>query len=115
MSNQLARLATSPEWLQYLVKASARTQGGANQLVFKFPNGYGASVIRGGISYGATDGMFELAALGSDGSITYDTHITDDVLGWLSGEDVLENLSAIRDLPPAPAPEITAAKLLEGS
>ena len=34
------------------------------------------------------DGLLELAALDADGQITYCTPITDDVLGWLTPEEI---------------------------
>ena len=33
------------------------------QKIYKFPNGYGASVIKGPYSYGGPDGLWELAVL----------------------------------------------------
>lgn len=68
------------------------------QHLFKFPNSYGASVIRNEHSYGGEDGLFELAVLDEYEGITYSTPITDDVLGWLSEEDVLETLNQIEEL-----------------
>ena len=68
------------------------------QLVFQFPNGYGASVIRGYCSYGGSRGLFELAVLDSTGEITYKTPITGDVLGYLSGSEVVDLLQQIKVL-----------------
>lgn len=69
-----------------------------------FPNGYGASVIRSSYSYGGADGLYELAVLRgneSDWRLTYDTPITDDVIGHLSESDVSALLKRIEALPPA--------------
>lgn len=52
------------------------------------------SVIRSSITYGGDEGLFELAMLRDDKCI-YDTCITDDVLGWLEVEDVLEVLEKV--------------------
>lgn len=71
---------------------------GGHQLKVKFTNGYGASVIRHEFSYGGNEGLFEVAVLGKGGGLTYDTPITDDVLGHLSEEEVLEILKDISDL-----------------
>ena len=72
------------------------------QELFFFPNGYGASVVRSPkISYGAREGLMELAVLnGIQGSwnITYDTPITDDVLGYLSVSEVEDYLLQISRL-----------------
>jgi len=44
------------------------------QWFFKFPNGYGASVICNPYSYGGARGLYELAVL-RNGHICYDTHL----------------------------------------
>lgn len=67
-----------------------------HQWKFKFENGYGASVIDDG--YGRNEGLYELAVLGPDGAIAYDTPITDDVLGYLTDEQVGEALARIEAL-----------------
>jgi len=66
--------------------------------VFQFPNGYGASVIRSPYSYGGPDGLYELAVL-KNGKINYKTPITDDVVGWLTPDEVTELLGQIQALP----------------
>lgn len=64
-----------------------------------FPNGYGASVIKTGFSYGGGEGHYELAVL-HDGKLVYDTPVTDDVIGWLSPDGVTAKLAEIEALPP---------------
>jgi hypothetical protein len=64
----------------------------------KFNNGYGASVIRTENSYGGAAGLYELAVLDCNGDLTYDTPITDDVLGRLTEDDVTEALNRIAAL-----------------
>ena len=66
------------------------------QWKFRFPNGYGASVINDG--YGARAGLYELAVLGPDDHLTYDTPVTDDVLGHLTEADVADALDRIAAL-----------------
>lgn len=68
---------------------------GGTQMLYEFPNGYGASLIEGGM---AAYGGRELAVL-YKGQITYDTPITDDVLGYLSEDDVQPLLARIAALP----------------
>jgi hypothetical protein len=63
-----------------------------------FENGYGASVVRHEYSYGGKNGLYELAVLDSSGDLTYDTPITNDVLGYLSEQDVTEILIKIQQL-----------------
>ena len=57
-----------------------------------FKNGYGVSVVSHTHSYGGKDGLYELAVLDFDGNITYDTPITSDVLGYLTPDEVTEEM-----------------------
>jgi hypothetical protein len=67
---------------------------GGVQKLFRFPNGYGASVVQFPYSYGGDRGLWELAVIRYSGedndsfSLTYDTPITNDVLGHLNEQDV---------------------------
>lgn len=81
------------------VAAVERALNGGVQYEFSFLNGYGASVIRSPYSYGFDAGLWELAVLGKDGEIAYDTPITADVLGHLDPEAVAAALQAVRALP----------------
>lgn len=65
----------------------------ATQIIVSFENGYGASIISGPYSYGV-----ELAVLDSEGHLTYDTPVTDNVLGHLTPETLREALLAIAAL-----------------
>lgn len=67
--------------------------------VYKFDNGYGASVVSNSMSYGGERGLFEVAVLNSDGTIAYDTPITSEVAGFLDFADVVEVLDKIKNLP----------------
>ena len=64
---------------------------------FKFPNGYGASVIKHYGSYGYEEDLFELAVL-KNGKLCYDTEITNDVIGYLKNKKVLELLEKIKNI-----------------
>jgi len=81
----------------------------SSQRLFRFPNGFGASVVKHKNSYGGRQGLYELAVLEwsseSHRNITYRTPITNDVLGWLTEVDVLRNLVKIHDLTPIPTEE----------
>lgn len=66
------------------------------QWKFRFPNGYGASVINDG--YGADEGLYELAVLDRNGHLDYTTPITDDVLGYLTADEVAKALDRIAAL-----------------
>lgn len=63
-----------------------------------FDNGYGASVVKHEHSYGGDKGLYELAVLGKDGQITYDTQITNDVIGYLRPMDVTDVMEKIQQL-----------------
>ena len=69
---------------------------------FVFPNGYGASVIKHLGSYGYNQNLFELAVLKkvteNEYELCYNSPITDDVIGCLTNEDVLEYLEKIKKL-----------------
>jgi len=82
------------------------------QKIYKFDNGYGASVIKGPTTFGGADGLWELAVLESfspnfPGSleeneipweICYTSGITDDVFGHLNDPEVDAILRQIKDL-----------------
>lgn len=84
-------------------KYNQRTRSGSEQWLFRFGNGYGASVTRGPFSYGGSEGLFELAVIQFEGNtdnfqLCYDTHITNDVEGHLTENGVQMLLEQIRDL-----------------
>lgn len=64
---------------------------------FKFENGYGASVIKHFGSYGYKDDLFELAVLDSNDELCYNTPITNNVLGYLTNDEVLDLLEIIKN------------------
>jgi len=69
---------------------------GVHSIVY-FDNKYGASIIKTNTSYGGKDGLYELAVT-YDGLISYDTPITDDVIGYLTEDKVTELLQKIEEL-----------------
>jgi hypothetical protein len=71
---------------------------GGIQKVFKFPNGYGASVVRHKNSYGYKKGLWEIAVLDEAGNLCYDTPITGDVIGYLNDPEVDNLLGQISRL-----------------
>lgn len=78
-----------------------RNVNGGIQKLYKFDNNFGASVVKHSFSYGGNDGKWELAVIqfdGDDWGITYDTPITDDVIGYLSDggvEEILRHIQAL--------------------
>lgn len=71
---------------------------GGVQALHNFDNGYGVSVIKSKFSYGGPAGLYEMAIL-HEGFITYDSDITDDVLGHLTPEDVERYMAKVKALP----------------
>lgn len=85
-------------------KITERPANEGIQKLYRFENDFGASVVRHRFSYGNEEGLWELAVVKfvgdgeSDFRLAYDTHITEDVLGYLSDEDVLKTLEEIKSL-----------------
>lgn len=69
---------------------------------FSFKNGYGASVVKHFGSHGYYKDLFELAVLkkmdNGDYELCFDTPITDDVIGYLTNDEVLDLLEKIKNL-----------------
>ena len=81
---------------------------GGIQYVAVFPNGKGASIVKHNFSYGNKVGLWELAVLKNikgvpfndefSFDIDYSTPVTDDVLGYLTEEEVNSRLLEISKL-----------------
>lgn len=94
------------------------------QRAYRFPNGYGASVVRYKVSddtygsYTTDETEWELAVIkfesddDDDFALTYDTPITDDVIGHLQEEQVKETLLEIAHLVVADDGSIVAPKTM---
>ena len=69
---------------------------------YKFPNGYGASVVSHHYSYGGTDGLFEIALIdaATDELVYRDDFHGSDVGGYLTFAEIAEDLAFISALPP---------------
>nr|DAF57302.1 MAG TPA: hypothetical protein [Podoviridae sp. ctuch15] len=76
------------------------------QHLYLFANGYGASVVQNRHSYGHNDGLYELMVL-KDAVPCYDTPITNDVIGYLTADEVTEYLKQIEKLPDLQKEKIT--------
>ena len=68
------------------------------QVIYEFPNGYGASVITGSVAQADAGRPYEVAVF-LNGNICYDTPVTDDVIPYLDEFDVLRVLNEIKALP----------------
>ena len=75
-------------------------KNGGTQTIYRFDNGYGASIVNHQFSYGT-----EMAVVKFHGSsiedfdLCYDTPITNDELGDLTNEDIQRYLTLIELLP----------------
>lgn len=70
---------------------------GHKQATLKFDNGYGVSVQFGKRVYSNGIDTYELAVT-EDMCVCYDTPITDDVLGYLTKNEVTEAMIKIQEL-----------------
>ena len=90
-------MKTIKDYNQYIIDFNSINNG--MQLVFKFDNYYGLSIVCHSFSYGNDDALFEVAVIEFESddtwNLTYDTDITDDVLGEQSKEDVLSLIERV--------------------
>lgn len=77
----------------------SRELNGGSQHFYEFANGWQASVIQHSGSYGYDAGLWELAVMDDERNLSYETAITDDVLGYLTDDEVGLTLEAIGELP----------------
>lgn len=73
------------------------------QWIFKFDNGYGASIIKRFCSFGFDNDLFELGTLAWDGETRMLTRIyaldnEDDIFGRLTNEEVMDLLYKIKNI-----------------
>ena len=69
----------------------------ATQARIMFGNGYGVSVITGDSAYSSESKPYEVAVLDGNG-ITYETSVSDDVLGHQSEADVTDIMRKVQEL-----------------
>jgi hypothetical protein len=63
-----------------------------------FDNGYGVSVVSHSHSYGGSKGLYEIAVLDSENNLTYNTSVTNDVIGYLTEQDVTDVMKQVQEL-----------------
>jgi len=68
------------------------------QAKLQFDNGFGVSVVSHTFSFGGKDGLFEVAVLDKDGKLTYETSVTNDVIGYLEPHEVSEIMEQVQSL-----------------
>lgn len=84
------------EFKQYLVEEH---HDWGHQYIFRFPNNYGASVIKNAGSYGNAKDLWEMALIffdDGDWDLTYERDFDDDVKGYLTDDNVIELLEKIK-------------------
>jgi hypothetical protein len=74
--------------------------------IFRFDNGYGASLACSQRTYGGDDGLWELAVItfvdvddNHDFGIVYNTPINNDVIGWLTYSKAMKIVRNVERLP----------------
>ena len=83
---------------EFIVKQ--RPAHGGSQIVYRFPNGYGASVVEHSFSYGLELAVIKfLSADNGHFVLTYDTPVTSDVVGHLDQDGLKDILNQIKDFP----------------
>lgn len=75
-----------------------KERGNSMYHIYEFPNGYGASVVQNKCSKGNEDGLYQLAVM-KNGVFCCGTPITNDVIGYLTADEVTEYLQQIEKLP----------------
>lgn len=86
---------------EYLVNKHIVPFNGGIGYKFKFDNRRGASVIKHAHSHGSDKDLWELVVLywwDDEWEFDYDTPITNDIIGYLTDEDVRNLLQQIKDL-----------------
>lgn len=87
------------EFTKYLTEKFNDELGGVHY-IFRFPNNYGASVIKGKYTYGGDKDLWEMALLyfhdeSNDYELTYEKDFEVDVIGYLTVYQVNELLRKI--------------------
>lgn len=97
-------LKVDPSFLLEYLNGKSIVFGGI-QYIFRFPNNYGASVIKFKGSYGFANDKWELGVIRFDESnfwdLCYTTPIAGDVVDNLTDEEVEQYLNKIKELPEA--------------
>lgn len=78
----------------YLAKKYAESK----QAKMEFKNGYGVSVLFGSMFYSNGIDTYEVGIL-KDGALCYNTPITNDVIGYITADEVTDIMRKIQELP----------------
>lgn len=69
----------------------------ARQAIMHFENGYGISVLKGDIFYSNGTDTYEVDIL-HNGELCYDTPITNDVIRYVTSEQITDIMKRIQEL-----------------
>jgi hypothetical protein len=94
-------MSTPPKSFEEISILMVEHHMGGDCVRLMFPNGYGASIVRFDGSYGYEKGLWEVAVVDKNG-LCYDTHITEDVIGYQSEASVVSICHHIFALPAKP-------------
>jgi hypothetical protein len=95
-------MKTIKDFNKYIVDLNAINHGMG--VIFRFDNEYGISLVCHSFSYGNKNDEFEIAVIkfnsedNEDWDIVYNTEITNDVLGYVTKEDVIEIIQKVINL-----------------
>lgn len=67
------------------------------QAVMDFDSGYGVSVVLGDVFYSNGVNTYKLGIL-KGGHLCYDIWVTDDVMGWLTADEVTATMAKVQEL-----------------
>lgn len=87
-------MKTIKDFTSYIIDINSYNKG--MQVLFRFPNNFGISLVCHSFSYGNSNDEFEIAIINynseenDDWDICYTTELTQDVLGYQSKEDVID-------------------------
>lgn len=89
---------------EYKISETETGLNGGYQAIYKFENGYGASVVKSRMSYGGEKGLYELGLIifleGDNWELFRHPKIgeLESIIGWLDENGVNELLEAIKEL-----------------
>ena len=85
-------------FFKYLISTNIYTKEDAGiMLRFRFPNNYGASVVKHKGSYGYNEGLYEIAILYNN-ELYYGSLIANDIIGHVNPKDIGKILLQIKGL-----------------
>ena len=92
-------LRIDEKFKEFLIDKYNDELGGVHY-IFKFPNNYGASVVKSRYTYGGPKDLWEMALIffkeDGDWVLTYERDFDEDVIGYLTDDGVIGLLEKIK-------------------